>query len=731
MMRKQSVLLHAAVLFSCACSSWADARYPAPWLGVHVMVGSGDKALELTEVIDDLAQAGINALIVEVNYGYAYKSHPELSSPGAANAEQIRKLVAACRANGIRLIPQFQCLGHQSWDKTTFTLLTRYPQFDETPGKYPKNEGIYCRSWCPLHPDVNPIIFDLMDELIDVFEADALHVGMDEVFLIGDDDCPRCKGRNKAELFAKAVNDYHAHLVGKRKVEMLMWGDRLIDAAKIRYGVWEASANGTAPAVDLIPKDIIICDWHYEKRSDYASIPMFAEKGFRVWPASWRKPDAAKALIDYSQTAAGPKVMGHLNTTWGAVPLSKLAEFEPLRLATAAWKTPAQTNIDPMIRRHRMGELIIEAAPGATVKVEQVRHAFWFGAALANSPFSGRMDPQTEKRYKETFLANFNAAVTENALKWLDMEPRQGQVNYATVDAMLAWCDEHGIPLRGHNIFWGISNRVQPWLKEMDDDTLRQTLKDRATTIATRYKGRFAEYDLNNEMIHGNYYADRLGPGITRQMTEWVRQADPYARLYLNDYDILTGRRLDDYMRHIRGFLDEGTRFDGIGVQGHLHGDSFDPDTLRRSLDELAKVGLPIRITEFNFPGQRSRIYQQRGARLTPEEEEAKAKAITDYYRICFAHPAVEGTLMWGFWEGANWIPQSSLYRRDWTPTPAAEAYRRLIFDEWWTRWQGKADKDGRCRVPAFYGRHRVTVDGQEKTVDLAKSAPVMTISFR
>ena len=59
MMRKQSVL-HAAVLLSCACSSWADARYPAPWLGVHVMVGSGDKALELTEVIDDLAQAGIN-----------------------------------------------------------------------------------------------------------------------------------------------------------------------------------------------------------------------------------------------------------------------------------------------------------------------------------------------------------------------------------------------------------------------------------------------------------------------------------------------------------------------------------------------------------------------------------------------------------------------------------------------------------------------------------------------
>ena len=199
------------------------------------------------------------------------------------------------------MIPQFQCLGHQSWSKHTYSLLTKYPQFDETPGQYPDNEGIYCRSWCPLHPEVNAIVFDLMDELIEVFEADAFHVGMDEVFLIGEDVCSRCKGKDKAELFAKAVNDYHQHLVSKRKAEMLIWGDRLIDAEKIKYGKWEASANGTAGAVDLIPKDIIICDWHYEPRDAYESVPMFLEKGFRVWPSSWRKIEGAKALIDYSQ----------------------------------------------------------------------------------------------------------------------------------------------------------------------------------------------------------------------------------------------------------------------------------------------------------------------------------------------------------------------------------------------------------------------------------------------
>ena len=119
---------------------------------------------------------------------------------------------------------------------------------------------------------------------------------------------------------------------------MLMWGDRLIDAGKIKYGEWEASANGTAGAVDRIAKDIIICDWHYEKRDAYESIPMFLEKGFRVWPASWKKPEAAQALIDYSRTQNNPRMLGHLNTTWGAVPIKDLATFEPLRLATSVFK---------------------------------------------------------------------------------------------------------------------------------------------------------------------------------------------------------------------------------------------------------------------------------------------------------------------------------------------------------------------------------------------------------
>jgi endo-1,4-beta-xylanase len=411
---------------------------------------------------------------------------------------------------------------------------------------------------------------------------------------------------------------------------------------------------------------------------------------------------------------------------------SKIGMVVTIACAFASFQLSAHaSDIDDAIRQHRMGTLVIETRPGAKAQVEQLRHEFWFGAAISSSAFSGRYKPEDERRYKEVFLANFNTGVTENALKWHAMERYRGRVDYKVVEAILEWTSEHNIPLRGHCLFWGVPGRVQNWLKQMDDEMLREALKTRGTGIARRYRGRFAEYDLNNEMIHSNYYAERLGPGITKQMAEWVKQGDPDATLFVNDYDVLTGKRLDDYITHIRGLLQEGVPIGGIGVQGHLHGESFDPNALRQALGKLAKIGLPIRITEFNMPGQRSRFMKRRNLKLTPDEERVKAEALTEYYRICFAHSAVHGILMWGFWEGANWIPQSSLYRRDWTPTPAAEAYRELVFKQWWTQWNGQANTRGQCRVRAFYGKHRVTVDGQEKIVNLNQTAGEAVVSFR
>jgi len=295
----------------------AEAPQGEKWRGVHIMAPNPEGVPLLKRAIAEvLAPLGVNVIVFEVNYKFAFQSHPELRMEPTLSRAEAGDLAALCRQQGIRLIPQFNCLGHQSWRETTFPLLVKYPELDETPQIPLTNPGIYCRSWCPLHPKVNEIVFALMDELIAAFQADAFHVGMDEVFLIASEQCPRCRGKNPAELFAKAVNDYHQHLVKEKGLTMLMWGDRLLDAAAMGYSKWEASENNTAPAIDLIPRDIILCDWHYGLRAEYPSVPYFQAKGFRVLPSSWKDGGAALALRDYAARHATERLLGHLCTTW-------------------------------------------------------------------------------------------------------------------------------------------------------------------------------------------------------------------------------------------------------------------------------------------------------------------------------------------------------------------------------------------------------------------------------
>lgn len=405
--------------------------------------------------------------------------------------------------------------------------------------------------------------------------------------------------------------------------------------------------------------------------------------------------------------------------------------FLLLFITCLGYQAQAQSDgLDQAIDQHRKGQLLIKGKPGAEVSVKQLAHEFWFGAAIANGLGSGSMNPDDLRKYKEFFLKNFNSAVTENALKWANMEPEKGTVNHQTVEGILEWTEENNIPLRGHNLFWGIEKFVQPWVKELSDTELEATIRNRAISIARRYKGRFVEYDLNNEMIHGNYYEERLGSDITAKMVQWVLEGDPNAKLYLNDYDILTGNRLGDYLAQIRSLLAQGVPLAGIGVQGHLHGSTFDRQALKASLDSLAQFDLPIRITEFNMPGQRSTFYTDTNLKMSPEEEKQNAGELVDYYRICFAHPAVEGILMWGFWEGINWIPASSLYTRDWQPKPAAKAYQELIFDTWWTEAAHSLNSDGTWELPAFYGRYQITVDGESREVFLSKDKGAVSIDF-
>ncbi|MGI6456461.1 MAG: family 20 glycosylhydrolase [bacterium] len=336
----KTLLMMSCLLLICVHPIYSE---PAslPVQGLHCSApGKDDLEMCLKFIEEVLPKEGVNLLILEFGYRFQFESHPELALPNSLDKNDVKKILAACQKANIKLIPQFNCLGHQSWSKTTFPLLTKYPEFDETPGKYPNNEDIYCRSYCPLHPKVHDIIFALIDELADACEAEDFHVGMDEVFLLGDEDCPRCKDKSKAELFAYEVKLLRDHLAKSNRI-LWMWGDRFLDGELTGLGKWEASMDDTAPAIDLVPKDIVICDWHYESAPPTAVY--FAIKGFNVVSSPWRKEDVAlgqlqimNTIREISNPEIAQRMKGMLHTTWcGMGPFMRAYYGEKVRSESA------------------------------------------------------------------------------------------------------------------------------------------------------------------------------------------------------------------------------------------------------------------------------------------------------------------------------------------------------------------------------------------------------------
>lgn len=300
--------------------------------GIHLLNYNSNKdLLELSNNVESLAEMGINTIFLEVDYHFDFKSHPELrQTSDVITKSAAQKFAKICKSYGIEIIPQFQSLGHQSWAENTWKLLTVYPELDLTPGAFPGNDSIYCREWDVMNPKVNKIVFPLIDEIIEAFNAKGVHLGMDEVFLLGHPKSPSTKGLNPAYLYGKTIREFHNYFTKKKGKQLYIWGDRLIDGAVYNYGAWEASLNGTAPAIDSIPKDIVICDWHYNPLHEYKSVDLFMQKGFRVLPSSWKDSEAAVKLIKYSYAKQDSLMLGHLFTTWGAVDKNKLLKYNSL-----------------------------------------------------------------------------------------------------------------------------------------------------------------------------------------------------------------------------------------------------------------------------------------------------------------------------------------------------------------------------------------------------------------
>lgn len=391
--------------------------------------------------------------------------------------------------------------------------------------------------------------------------------------------------------------------------------------------------------------------------------------------------------------------------------------------ADAPWRKAAAERIE----RLRKADLSVQVQDkagkpvvGASVVVQQTRQAFGFGSAVVAQKLLG----SGNERYKALTEELFNTAVFENNLKW---QPLAGDWGGGwTVDVASRgadWLNARGIQTRGHVLVWPSWRNLPRAAKALEKDPakLRASVNAHVTELATAMRGKLVHWDVLNEPFDNHDLMDLFGEDVMLEWFKGARAADPTAKLFINDYAILsggpgeTGHR-DHYEKTIKFLIDKGAPLDGIGMQGHFGGALTGPEDLLALLDRYAKFGKQIWITEYD---------------IDVADEALAGRFTRDFYTTLFSHPAVGGILMWGFWDGAHWHKNAPLYREDWSLKPAGQAYRDLVLKQWRTNETGQTDAAGGYKTRAFLGKYalRVTSGGQTKTVDVelgSASAPVV-----
>lgn len=254
-------------------------------------------------LIDVLSFLKYNAIIWEVNAFFPYQKHPDIASSQAPTREELEELIAYARARHFEVIPQVQTFGHFEYVLNN----PKYKHLSENPVPDPR-WGNY--NYCPSNEEVYQLVFDMFDEVIDVFKPRYFHIGHDEIVFTPIGVCPRCQGTAPYELLRREIQRLYDYLTSKG-LKVMMWCDQLEEDRT--GGVWNGVPYNTYLAGNLLPKDIIICCWHYDVREDFPWPRRHKDKGFPVIACGWYH---AQNVYDFSSTAYKEGIMGYCGTTW-------------------------------------------------------------------------------------------------------------------------------------------------------------------------------------------------------------------------------------------------------------------------------------------------------------------------------------------------------------------------------------------------------------------------------
>lgn len=264
----------------------------------------------------------------------------------------------------------------------------------------------------------------------------------------------------------------------------------------------------------------------------------------------------------------------------------------------------------------------------------------------------------------------FNIIVGENEMKFDATEPSQNNFNYGGSDAIMWLADRNMQEVRGHTLAW--HSQVPSWVssdgKKNNNGFTRQQLlgilKNHIYNVVGKYKGKIREWDVVNEVLDDDQSIVRTTPGAYKLRPSiwatyigeefidsafvWAHEADPSAKLYINDYGVefTESSKAEAYFNLVKRLQASGLPIDGCGLQCHLTTGQLDTLKLENNIKRYAPLGLNCIITELDI------------ALANPSATnalETQAKEFAAITRIYLRNDNCPTLMFWGISDNYSW----------------------------------------------------------------------------
>lgn len=222
-----------------------------------------------------------------------------------------------------------------------------------------------------------------------------------------------------------------------------------------------------------------------------------------------------------------------------------------------------------------------------------------------------------EKPYRDILTGQFNLALADNTPNWYftdgGLRPSRETFFFNHMDEVVNFAEDNNMKVQAHHFLWGEEKWLPDWLKNGDftHEQLDDLIKSHIFTVGRRYSGRVDEWTVVNEAFtrgqntYGlrDWWGDHTGgKEYIDKAFRWARDADPNAKLILNDFNNESINSVSDEMyEYIKAAKERGVPIDGIGMQMHIDG-THPPtkDEVVQNMKRFGDLGVRVYVTELD-----------------------------------------------------------------------------------------------------------------------------------